>query len=89
MASSYIGLSRPFRFWSSPGDSTVRLEPPISTRPPRFATIGDRRRVDRCVTDIETDRRECGWRILTAVYDRYMHPIVLSRSSLVTTNNHF
>ena len=35
-------------------DATVRLGHAISTGPPRFATIRDRRRADRRVTDIQT-----------------------------------
>ena len=49
------------RFWPSEAvrtksDSSVHLRRPISTLPPPFATIRDRRRVDRPVTDIHVDR---------------------------------
>ena len=48
------------RFWPSESvraksDSTVHLRRPISTLPSRFATIRDRRRVDRRVTCGQTE----------------------------------
>ena len=41
-------------------DATIGLELAISTGPPRFATIRDRRCVDQRVTDRRKDRQTCG-----------------------------
>ena len=54
---SRLGPSESLRAKS---DATARLGIAISTDPPRFATIRDRRRVDRRVTDRHVDGWTCG-----------------------------